>query len=80
MYRIIKDGQVLSTEETARYTRRQRNGIDVLCTREEADGIVVNNDYVVSLLEVAIAEFNGVETLAEHENYYAAVSAEIGGE
>ena len=80
MYHIIKDGAILSTEDKLRYTKHQSNGIDCLCSKEEADGIVVNNDYIEPLPAVTIEEFNGAAMLAEYEQYYNSVSAEIGGE
>ena len=72
MYRIVKDGSVLSTEDKARYVRLLDNGTYALCSEGEADGVVVNNDYVCSLERgaplpgldtVSVVEFDGVAHL-----------------
>ena len=75
MYRLInQNGAILSTEDKARYVRMQSNGVIVLCPENEAQGVVVNNDYPVNLdgrpplpgvdTTVQLTEFNGPARLA----------------
>jgi len=59
MYEITKNGTRLSLEDKARYTKHQKNGVDILCSFEEADGIAILNDYIEPLDGVDVREFNG---------------------
>ena len=67
MYRIIKNGEVLSLEENLKYTKHQRNGCDVLCGRDEADGLVIGDSYVEPLKGLVIVKFDAAEQLAMME-------------
>ena len=68
MYQLMKNGVVLSYEDKLRYTKRLANGCDVLCSADEADGIVVNNEYIEPLREITIDEFDATLRLMEMEN------------
>lgn len=68
MYRIEKNGVFVSNEDKLRYTKHQSNGIDVLCSPEVADGLVINNDYIEALDGVTIVEFDGAQRLTEMED------------
>lgn len=72
MYEIIKNGAVISVEDKAGYVKMQSNGIPVLCSEDEAHGIVVDNKYICHLEgkppiagaeTVTISEFNGAKRL-----------------
>lgn len=72
MYEIKKDGKHLSYEDAARYVKLQTNGIYCLCPENEAEGIVVNNDYICHLKgrnelqdveTVSLEEINGAAAL-----------------
>lgn len=85
MYKVYKDGELLSIEDKGRFVKMQSNGVMILCPEYEAQGVVVNNQYACHLegkplLEgcetVTIEEFDGVG----YFDYYNSVSAEIGGE
>lgn len=74
MYRILKDGTIVSLEDKARYIKLQSNGVLVLCDEDEAHGIVINNDYAATLEgrpqipgteTVTMQEFDGAQALAE---------------
>lgn len=67
MYRIMKDGAFLSNEDKLRYTKHQSNGVDALCVADEADGLVINNEYIEPLASLTIEEFNGAAQLATME-------------
>lgn len=73
MYYVIKDGAVISTEDKARYVKLQDNGVYVLCPEVDAEGIVVNNDYVCHLSgkpplpgvdTVSLVEFSGADKIS----------------
>lgn len=73
MYELKKDGRLYGYEDYARYVKLQTNGVYVLCPADEAQGVVVNNDYVAHLEgkpelpgteTVSIREFNGPAKLA----------------
>lgn len=73
MYELTKDGRLFGYEDYARYVKLQTNGVYVLCPADEAQGVVVNNDYVAHLEgrpelpgteTVSIREFNGPAKLS----------------
>lgn len=88
MYKIIDtNNNLLSLEDKVRYVKMQPNGVIVLCSGSEAQGVVVNNDYAVNLdgrdpipgidTTVKIEEFSGVEMISELEAYHQAITEAI---
>ena len=65
MYEIKKNGKHLSYEDVIRYVKLQSNGIYCLCSDDEANGVVVNNDYICHL--AGRAELPDVETVSFDE-------------
>lgn len=72
MYELKKDGRLYGYEEKIRYVKLQSNGAYALCSEEEAQGIVINNDYVAHLdgrpelpvdETVSISKFHGAKRL-----------------
>ena len=74
MYHIKQDGETVATVDRLRYWKRQRNGVRVLCTESEANGIVVNDAFCHlpwrphgggGEQDVTYEEFSGSDTIAE---------------
>lgn len=75
MYEIKQNGAHLSYEDKARYVKLQANGTYCLCAETEAQGVVVNNDYIAQLdgrpalpdatVAVTIEEINGETLIAD---------------
>ena len=83
MYEIYKDGVRISIEDKARFVKLQSNGTYCLCTENEAQGVVVGNDYICHLEgkpalpgveTVTIEEFDGATYI---EGVYTAADERI---
>jgi hypothetical protein len=64
MFKVIKNGSVLCMEDYARYVRLQTNGVYVLCSENEADGVIAN-DEIHALDSVQLVEFIGTVELTD---------------
>lgn len=75
MFKVMKKGTLLCTEDYARYTRLQSNGIYAICSEDEADSVIAN-DEIHMLNTVQLVEFNGAAELAETKNEFESLLAD----
>lgn len=69
MFKVIKDGSTLCTEDYAKYARLQSNGVYAICSEEEADSVIAN-DEIHPLSTVQLVEFAGAAELAETQGEF----------
>lgn len=67
MYRILKNGALLSIEDELRPVAHNRNLIYIPCDLSKAEGIVIGNDYVEPIEGLEIQYVDGAAQLADME-------------
>lgn len=72
MFRILdKNGATIETQDRIKYVKMQGNGFICLCSKDEADGIVANDDLTFYALKGRLMELMGGYEVVTIEEYIA---------